>query len=121
MWAARPAHESKAIIESAIGHAERICHAVLEPADCARTDARHHNPRIPSRSQHSIESMQAPHSQQVRTAAPAHIDNVLIHHERFKIRNFPLKESEMSCGRTRWGESFMEAPDIGITVARRRS
>jgi hypothetical protein len=95
MWAARPAHESQAIIDSTIGHAERICQAVLESADRARTDARHHNPRIPSRSQHSIEPMQAPHSHQVRTAAPAHIDNVLVHHERFKVVNFPLKESEM--------------------------
>ena len=65
--------------------------------------------------------MQAPHSQQVRTAAPAHIDNVMVHHEQFKVENFPLKESEMRCGGTRWGKSFMEAPDIGIAVASRRS
>src|SRR6266446_1888294 len=121
MWAARPAHESEAIIESTIGHTERICQAVLKPADRACTDARHHNPRIPSRSQRSIESMQAPHSQQIRTAAPAHIDNVVVHYERFKVGNFPLKESEMGCGGTRWGKSFMEAPDIRIAVAGRRS
>src|SRR5215469_6754147 len=111
MGATRPAQEAEAIIERTIGHPERICQAVLEPADRSRTNARHHNPRVPSRSQYTIESMQAPDSQQVRAAASAHINNILVHDERLKVGNSPLKESKMGRDSTQWGKSFMEAPD----------
>src|SRR6266481_7245540 len=81
MRTARAAHESKPVVETAKRHAERISNAVLEPADRARADSRHHDSRVPCRPQYFVESMQSPHCEHVRAAAAAGVDNVLIHHE----------------------------------------
>src|ERR1700730_457854 len=64
--------------------------------------------------------MQAPHYEHVRAAAAADVDDVLVHHERFEVANVSLEESEMSRGGARRRKRFVEAPDVGVTVAARR-
>src|SRR5579862_2198935 len=119
MRTARTAHESEPRAEGTIRHPKRVGEAVLEPADCARADSRHHDARVPGRAQRFVESMQAPHCEHVRAAAATDVDDVLIHHERLEVANIPLEESEMSRGSARRWKRFVKSPDIPIAVAAR--
>src|SRR5271170_8405251 len=92
MRTACAAHESKAVVEGAIWHAERIRQAVLEPAYRARADAGHHDARVPRRAQDFVESVQTPHREHICAAAATDVDHVLIHHERSEVANLSLEE-----------------------------
>src|SRR5258708_2259028 len=81
MRTARTSHKSEPVVEMAKWHAEQTRTAVLDPANRARADSRHHDSRVPCRPQYFVESMQSPHREHVRAAAAADVDDVLRHHE----------------------------------------